>query len=182
MRGLLFSSFMLLLTGCCFQLPPVRPDPPTDEDGGVSGPPLWAEGTVIFGTTDDDGELFQNIGSSLTLYRGPQGGNHAYAKYQVSGGRVANSATFEHRVRRARDGVLVSKGNRQFDVTPVDGGVWTSEGSVIMFLCPTPAGVSVVREPLDFEVTVRGSDGKFLGRANARSTLTCDMCEADCGG
>lgn len=148
----------------------------------MSGPPLWPDGTVTFGTTDDDGQIFENIGSALTLHRGPQGGNHAYAKYQVSGGWVAANATFEHRVRRARDGVLVSKGDRSFDVTAVDGGVWTSEGSVIMFLCPTPAGVSVVREPLDFEVTVKGADGKFLGRASARSTLTCDMCETDCGG
>ena len=51
-----------------------------------------------------------------------------------------------------------------------------------MFLCPTPTGVSIVRELLDFEVIVKGGDGKFLGRATAQSTLTCDMCEADCGG
>jgi hypothetical protein len=182
MRAFLFPLLSLLLTGCCFQLPPVRPEPPADEDGGVSGTPLWPDGTVTFGTTDDNGELFQNLGSSFTLYRGPQGGNHAYAKYQVSGGHLASGATFEHRVRRAKDGVLVSKGNRSFDVTATDGGVWTSEGAVIMFLCPTPVGVSIVREQLDFEVIVKGADGKFLGRATARSTLSCDMCEVDCGG
>lgn len=182
MRAFLFPLLSLLLTGCCIQFPPPRPEPLSEEDGGVSGSPLWPEGTVTFGTTDDNGEIFQNIGASLTLHRGPQGGNHAYAKYQVSGGQVAPGATFEHRVRRAKDGVLVSKGQRIFDVTAGDGGVWTSDGAATMFLCPTPVGVSIVREPLDFEVIVKSGDGKFLGRATVQSTLTCDMCEADCGG
>lgn len=181
MRAILILPLTFLLTGCCIQLPPPRPAPLVDEDGGVSGPPLWPDGTITFGTTDDSGEVFQRIGSELELHRGPQGGNHAYAKYQVTG-QTAADVIFEHRVRRVRDGLLVSKGNRTFDVTLADGGVWTSEGSVTMFLCPTAPGVSIVREQLNFEVTAKGRDGKFLGRSSENATLRCSDCEADCGG
>jgi hypothetical protein len=171
------------LTACCIQMPVPRPDPIVDDDGGVTGPPEWPEGTITFGTTDQEGEVFQEIDSQLALYRGPQGGNHSYAKFQVSAGRVLQGAVFEHRVRRARDGVLVSKGNSRFDITPTDGGVWTSEGSVIMFLCPTAPGINIANERLSFEVIVKGErDGKFYGRAGVSSTLSCTSCQEDCGG
>ena len=145
------------------------------------GAPLWPEGTLVFGTTDDNGEIFALIGEQIELHRGLQGGNHTYAKYQISGQRSA-SAVFENRVRRARDGLLVSRGSRTFDVAPVDGGLWLSEGNIVMFLCPTAAGVNIVNEPLHFEVTVKSATGQFLGRAAATSTLECTGCEADCGG
>ena len=181
MRLLLIFSVTLGLAACCIQMPPARPDPIVDDDGGNLGPPLWPEGAITFGTTDDNGEVFQAIGGKLELHRGPQGGNHAYAKYQVTG-QTAASAVFEYRVRRVRDGLLVSKGNRTFDVAPADGGVWTSEGSVTMFLCPTAPGVSIVNEALSFQVTAKGSNGKLLGQASVTSTLECMGCEADCGG
>lgn len=181
MRPTALLLAVLALTGCCIQMPTPRPEPIVDEDGGVLGPPLWPEGTLVFGTTDDDGQLFQLIGAQLELHRGPQGGNHAYAKYQVTG-QVAQDVVFEHRVRRVKDRLLVSKGARTLDVTATDGGVWTSEGSVIMFLCPTAPGVNIVMEPLEFEVTARGPGGQFFGRSTVTSTLQCTGCEADCGG
>ncbi|MDP3151531.1 MAG: hypothetical protein Q8N23_02600 [Archangium sp.] len=180
-------SFVLLLlsfglTACCIQLPPPRPEPLKDEDGGVLGTPLWPEGSIVFGTTDGTGEVFIPIGTELELHRGPQGGYHAYAKYQVSGGQFAQDVVFEHRVRRVRDNVLVSRGSRNVDVTAADGGVWMSEGAATMFLCPTAPGVSIVGEPLNFEVTVMGNDRKFYGRTSVTATLACAGCEADCGG
>lgn len=177
--------FLLLLSlisaSACFPITP-RPEPLKDEDGGVLGTPLWPEGTIVFGTTDDTGEVFMPIGETIQLHRGPQGGNHAYAKYQVSGGRLAQDVLFEHRVRRVRDNVLVSRGSRSVDVKPADGGVWRLEGAATMFLCPTAQGVNIVGEPLSFEVTVMGSDRKFYGRTSVTSTLACAGCEMDCGG
>lgn len=181
MRLPLILLTTLGLTACCIQLPPPRPEPLLDEDGGVLGPPLWPDGALVFGTTDDNGEIFESIGAELVLYRGPQGGNHAYAKYQVTG-QVAANTTFENRVRRARDGVLVSRGSRTLDVTALDGGAWASEGTIVMFLCPTAPGISIVKEPLIFEVTAKTASGQFLSRATVTSTLTCTGCEADCGG
>lgn len=180
MRTFLISIFTLGLAACCVQLPPPRPQPLPDDDT-MLGAPLWPDGTLVFGTTDDDGQIFQRIGGEITLHRGPQGGNHTYAKYQVTG-QTAPQAVFENRVRRLRDGLLVSRGSRTFDVEPADGGAWQSEGNIVMFLCPTAAGVSIVKEPLTFEVTVKSASGEFLGRATATSTLACTGCEADCGG
>ncbi|MDP1825324.1 MAG: hypothetical protein Q8L48_18855 [Archangium sp.] len=180
MRAFALLFLALGLSACCIQVPTPRPQPLTDQDGGDLGPPLWPDGTIVFGTTDDTGDVFMPIGVEIDLHRGPQGGHHVYAKYQVSG-RVAADATFEHRVHRVRDGLLVSRGSRVFDVMATDGGAWISEGSVVMVLCPTAPGVSVMREPLRMEVTVKRA-GQFLGRASATSTIRCVDCEADCGG
>ena len=181
MRTLVLVLVSLGLTACCIQLPPPRPQPLPDDDGGALGPPLWPDGTVVFGTTDDNGLVFIPIDTQIELHRGPQGGHHTYAKYQVTG-QTAAAAVFDAKVRRARDGLLVSRRSRTFDVAPVDGGVWTSEGSVVLFLCPTAPGVSIVREPLLYEVIVKSASGQFLGRASASATLKCTGCDADCGG
>ena len=181
----LFLLTALTVSACCIQMPAPRPARLLDEDGGMLGPPLWPDGALVFGTTDNNGELFEAIGPKLDLYSGPQGGHHAYAKYQVRG-QVAPSAVFENRVRRARDGLLVSGGSRTLDVkaTAADGGVWASEGTIVMFMCPTAAGVSIVQEPLVFEVTAKSATGQLLSRVTVTSTLTCigNTCEADCGG
>ena len=179
MRILLLISVAFALSACPFFNP--RPEPLFDEDGGVLGTPLWPEGALKIGTTDDTGELFQEIGAQIELHRGPQGGNHSYAKYKVTSQR-ARDAVFENRVRRQKDGVLVSRGTRTWDVIPGDGGVWLNDYSVTMFLCPTAAGINIVGEPLVFEVTAKAADGGLLGRSSATSTIQCSGCEADCGG
>ncbi len=179
MRTLLLVSVATALTAC--PSPNPRPEPLFDEDGGVLGTPLWAEGTLKIGTTDDQGEVFQEIGSQIELHRGPQGGNHTYAKYKVIG-QTARDAVFENRVRRAKDGVLVSRGTRTMDVIPGDGGVWLNDYSITMFLCPTAMGINIVGEPLVFEVTAKSADGGLLQRSSATSTISCNGCEVDCGG
>lgn len=179
MRTLLLLSVAFALTACPSPTP--RPEPFIDEDGGMLGTPRWAEGTLKIGTTDDQGEVFQEIGAQIELHRGPQGGNHTYAKYKVTG-QTARDAVFENRVRRAKDGLLVSRGTRTMDVVPGDGGVWLNDYSITMFLCPTPTGINIVGEPLVFEVTAKAANGEFLGRSTATSTISCSGCEVDCGG
>lgn len=180
MRTSLLLSVAFALCACPSP-PSPRPDPLLEEDGGVLGNPRWPDGALKIGTTDDLGEVFQEIGAQIALYRGPQGGNHSYAKYEVTG-QSARQAVFENRVRRAKDGVLVSRGTRTMDVIPGDGGVWLADYSVTMFLCPTAAGINIVVEPLVFEVTAKAADGGFLQRASVTSTIECSGCEADCGG
>ena len=51
-----------------------------------------------------------------------------------------------------------------------------------MFMCPTAPGISIVKEPLIFEVTAKAANGQLLSRASVTATLTCTGCEADCGG
>ena len=80
MRALVLVLATFGFTACCIQLPPPRPQPVPDDDGGALGPPLWPDGTVAFGTTDDNGLVFMPIDVEIVLHRGPQGGCHAYSR------------------------------------------------------------------------------------------------------
>jgi hypothetical protein len=167
----------LLLCAC--------PDlPPGPEDSGA-GEPLWPAGTVEVGAPVSDEDLaFQPMPAALELHPGAQGGFHVPVAYRVA--RSQLGATFEHRVRRVRDGVLVSKGTREFDVA-ADGGAWTTDFPVTVFLCPTPVGVNVVGEELSFEVTVTREGGVLLGRGTATAVARCpagneSFCQSICKG
>ncbi len=156
--------FLLLALAACV------PSPAMDDGGPqVSGSPLWPEGTLQLGLLDTEG-LFTLFGDTFSLIHGPQGGFHVPIAYQVRG-RTADNALFILRVRRDRDGLLVYRQDARFSVT---GEVWTDERRA--FLCPPPAGVSLVGELLSFEVIVIGDGGEFLGVTTLRSTTSDPEC------
>jgi|GEM_PF-1893892 len=178
MRALLLLS-LFVLCGC----PQDNRPEPLPPDVTPTGPGLWPDGGLELFTTDDVGEDLIPIGPTVEVHRGPQGGFHIYAKYRVSGGLTARDVVFSHRVRRARDGLLVSRGDTSDDVLPRDGGVWSSSYGRPMFLCPTAAGVNLINEPLSFEAFAKDSSGRLLGvTAPTTATITCTGCQADCGG
>lgn len=174
-----FLVFVAALSGCCFQLPVNRPSPLPEDPSSTTGTPRWPDGALELGTVDVDQVDYAPIGATLELHHGPQGGYHSIARYRVRG-QTSPNATFENRVRRARDGLLVSRGSRTMPVDS-DAGVWVSE-DVNMFLCPTAAGVNIVDEALVFEVTALEADGGLLGRASVTAKLQCEGCQGDCGG
>lgn len=151
-------------------------------DAGVdAGTPLWPEGALEVGGEGPDGG-FITLPSMVEAQPGSQGGYHVPLMYRVTGHAMAG-VTFEHRVTRAGDGRLVSKGSRSWDVEP--GSSWTTSRPTIVFLCPTPIGVSIVAEPLSFQVTAL-KDGLLLGTAAAAGTFGCPpgdaFCETICSG
>ena len=149
-------------------------------DGGTDGGTLWPEGTLELGGELPDGGGFTTLSTEVEATPGAQGGFHVPVMYRVTG-KAVNGVVFEHKVRRASDNVLVSKGTRTLDVTPVAAGQsWTTPGAVIIFLCPTPVGVSVVGEALNFEVTAPTKGGQLLGTAGASSTFRCPAGDAFC--
>jgi hypothetical protein len=153
-------------------------------DGGSDGGAQWAEGTLELGNASPDGG-FQQMPVEVEATPGAQGGFHIPVMYRVNGKAVAG-VLFEHRIERTRDAALVSKGTRTFDVTPVSAQEsWTTPGAVIIFICPTPVGVSVVGEALTFEVTAT-KDGELLGKATASAVFRCapgdSFCESICKG
>jgi hypothetical protein len=171
------SRTVTLALACGLSLCACPELPPGPEDSG-GGEPLWPAGTVEFGVpVSEEDFAFQPMPASLELHPGAQGGFHVPVSYRV--GRSEPGATFEHRVRRVRDGVLVSRGTREFDVeAPSDGGAWTADFPVVVFLCPTPVGVNVVDEELTFEVTVTREGGVLLGRGTAKAVARCPSANA----
>lgn len=162
---------LLLLLAACGE-------PIEGPDGGSDGGVLWAEGTLELGGEAADGGYLPLPPESFAT-PGAQGGYHLAVLYQVTG-QALERVVFAHRVTRVRDDVLVSKGTRTLDVTPVAAGAsWITPGPVIIFICPTPVGVNVVDEELNFEVTA-AKGGVVLGRAAARSVFRCAATDSFC--
>ena len=161
--------FLLLFLACG--------DPKGGRDGGA---PLWAEGSLELGAEAPDGGALFPLPLEVQATPGAQGGFHLPVLYRVTAPAVPN-VVFDHRVTRTRDEVLVSKGNRTMNVEPVAAGQsWTSPGAVIIFICPTPVGVNVVGEELNFEVTATTKAGELLGKASGRATFRCAPNDAFC--
>lgn len=185
MKRLLLVVLVSAATGCVGSCLDPRPDPPDPEvDAGPDGPAQWGENAVEIGTTPD-GLTFKAMPADLELHPGAQGGFHVPISYRVLG-RTEPDAVFEHKVRRVKDNVLVSRGTRSFDVAP-DGGVWTPDYEITVFLCPTPVGITVQDEEVVFEVrATRMTSGALLGVGTARTTLRCpagnSFCASICKG
>lgn len=163
---------VLLLSGCGG----TKGDPDGGRDGGD---PLWAEGALELGAEDADGGAVFPLPAAVQATPGAQGGFHVPMLYRVTAPALAG-VSFEHRVTRVRDDALVSKGSRTMNIEPVAAGQsWTSPGAIIIFICPTPVGVNVVGEELNFEVTATKS-GALLGKASGRATFTCAPADGFC--
>lgn len=175
------TRFQVVVTICAIACSACQP-PPLRNDGGTA---LWPDGAFQLGTSVSDlDSSFQALPGELLLHAGAQGGFHAPLVYRVDHETEA-AVVFDHRVTRTRDGVLVSKGTRTFDVSPVSG-TWVSDGPVVIFLCPTPVGVSVEDESLTFEITA-SKDSTLLGRATGQVIVHCPdsgkaFCQSVCRG
>jgi hypothetical protein len=140
-------------------------------DGGPdAGPVVWPEGTLEL--VGEDAGAFPAQAQAVP---GAQGGYHVPVMYRVTG-QIEPMVTFEHRVTRASDGVLVSKGQRSMNV---EAESWVTPGPVIIFLCPTPVGVSVIDQSLHFEITAVKA-GEVLGRASGDAQFGCPAGDAFC--
>lgn len=179
MKPSLLLPIFVSLVGCvAIELP----DGGTD--GGVA---LWPEGTLELGGGDATGAFtaFTAFPAEVQATPGAQGGFHVGVRYKITG-KALPTVRFEHRVTRVRDDVLVSKGARVLDVDPVAAGEsWTSQETIIIFICPTPVGVNVLNEELRFEVTAL-KNGAVLNQTSANATFRCaagdGFCASICAG
>lgn len=163
---------------------------PGGADGGDGGQltASWPDGALVLGHNQHAGQgadlaLFEPLPAEVLLTPGAQGGFHVEVIYRVTAQTVPG-ASFAHRVTKLDGGVLVSKGTRRFDVAPDAGADWQSEPFPV-FMCPTPVGVSVLNEPVFFEITATSADGGLLGRTSGTTTIRCEAgqyCETICKG
>lgn len=160
------AGTLLLLLGLagCDPIDP-RPDGGVLPDGGEAGGPME------LGTTDSAG-AFTALGGDIDAIPGSQGGFHLDLLYRLPQGGQG-PVTFEHRVVRARDNTLVSRGTRQWDLGLFLVAPWTSPTAVNVFMCPTPVGVDVIGEELFFTVKARDAKGRLLAEGTGRATFRC---------
>jgi hypothetical protein len=141
--------------------------------GGDDPPPPPQPGEVVLGTAATDGSGFLTLADDVTMVAGAQGGFHVWMKYRLKG-MSGLEVHVQQTARRQRDNVLVSIGQRQVDVgAPGADGFWETPLATPIFLCPTPIGIVVADEPLNFQVEITTADGEALGTGQARAVPHC---------
>jgi hypothetical protein len=125
------------------------------------------------GTTTAAGEGFLPLVGDQPLVPGSQGGFHVWLTYHLAG-LDSEVVTIERTARRVRDGKLVLTTTGVVTVWPVDlEGVYTPEGPIPSFMCPTPIGVQVRDEEIEFTVRILGARDALLIEERARATPRC---------
>ncbi len=122
---------------------------------------LPGQASLKLGTSDaNQGFVPYTDGEDVTLVQGAQGGFHVWMRYAFDGAS-GGSALLERKARRASDGALVLRSTA--DVT-----LERESAPLPMFMCPSPAGLSVIDQPIEFELRFSTGDGEL---ADERITL-----------
>ena len=120
---------------------------------------------------------------------GGQGGFHVWVKYRVTG---AGAEQVFHQLHRAPDqrrppDPEEQQLRRQLGA-PGSEGYWESPVPIPAFMCPSPLGMAVQDQPLEFDFEVRDPNGALRGGATATFTPHCPTddqathCVAICNG
>ena len=167
MRTLVFIAATRALIACACAL--------VGCGGGKTEPPPPGDAMLALGTAASDGSGFVPLGGDTTLVPGAQGGFHVWIKYRIEG--MAPETVKVHREsRRVSDDALVLLTDGMLDVGepgPGDDGWWELPQAVPNFMCPTPIGISVIDERMEFEVTLSTPDGTTLAKSSAEATVHC---------
>ncbi len=142
-------SLLLWLVGCGTPAPPDR-------------------GHMELGTIDGaSGFVALHEGDSATLVEGAQGGFHVWMKFRLAG-VAPGELTLGRQAHRGVDGKLVLKTEGSVVISsPSPDGVWELPNALPMFMCPSPIGLSVIDQPIEYELVARDSAGEV-----ARSAIT----------
>jgi hypothetical protein len=81
----------------------------------------------------------------------------------------------------------VLRASNTYDITPAEDGTWESDKPTPMFMCPTPIGVRVEDEPIQYDVTFSGDDGSAVAHGTITLVPRCPdenraFCEKICRG
>jgi len=120
--------------------------------GGEEEPPT--EGELEAGSSAVDGTGFIDVvdGDEVELVPGAQGGFHVWINVRVHG--AAGALYVERDARRVSDGALVLRGLPQpVDVpTQAMDDWWESPSAGPAFMCPSPLGIQVFDEEIEYTV------------------------------
>jgi hypothetical protein len=186
MRRALAIAAALLAAGCAGS------DPGTGEpDGGGGDADAGVEltGDLLLGGADDSGAGFVDLvdGADAPLIAGAQGGYHVWTSLRAR--NMKGELRIDREARRVADGVLVLVVPTQELLVPDEAmeDWWLDPAPVPNFMCPTPIGIQVHDQAIEFTSWVRTVDGDLVGRDSITLVPRCPAgdeanCHARCSG
>jgi hypothetical protein len=116
-------------------------------------------------------------GQDVLLEPGAQGGFHVWLTWRADGMEPAE-LQLERTARRLADDKVVLR---------TSGAVRELGGTIPMFMCPTPIGISVVDQPIVFRLSLGDSSGARLAAGAITLVPHCpdgqrEFCERICTG
>ena len=162
----------------------------TDGGGGgevdAGGEPT---GDLLLGGAEDSGTGFVDLadGADAALVAGAQGGYHVWTSLRAR--RMKGELRIEREARRVSDGVLVLSVPVQELFVPDEAmeDWWQEPDAWPNFMCPTPIGIQVYDQAIEFTTWVHTIDGALVGRDSITLVPRCpagdqDNCHARCSG
>lgn len=144
-------------------------------DAGGGGDAAQPTGELVLGGTEDSGAGFLELpdGSDATLIAGAQGGYHVWTKLRAH--LMEGELRVVHEARRVSDGVLVLRLPEQELIVPHEAmeGWWEEPDPTANFMCPTPIGVQVYDQEIEYTVQVTTVDGALVGAARITRVPRC---------
>jgi hypothetical protein len=136
-------------------------------------PPPPGYATLALGSAASDGSGFVPLDGDQTLVPGAQGGFHVWLRWRVQG--MAPATVHVHREsHRVSDDALVLLADGETDVGAPDAdGWWSLPAALPSFMCPTPIGISVIDQAIEFDVTLTDDAGTLVAKQSAEATVHC---------
>jgi hypothetical protein len=143
---------------------------------------------LVVGTAGFDGLGFVEVtdGQDAELVPGSQGGFHVWVNLRVH--KAMGTLIVEREARRVRDGRLVLRAvPRNFEV-PEEAMLdwWSAEEAAPGFMCPSPLGVNIIGEEIEFTVRLLDQDEHLLAEDSMIVVPFCntqpEFCQEICSG
>lgn len=118
---------------------------------GCSAPPP-KQATLTLGHLDDGAFARYLPNEDVTLVAGAQGGFHVWLAFQMLPAQ-SGEATLERTAHRISDDQLIlrTKGEIALD----------SSEAMPMFMCPSPVGISVIDQPIEYRLQFSSTTGEL---------------------
>lgn len=123
---------------------------------------------LTLGTAAVDGDGFSPLLGDQTLVAGPQGGFHVWLKLRVVG-FPAGPATLHRSASAVATGASLLDIDSGIQVGAAADGSWEQPSPLPLFLCPTPAGVSIIDQMVRADIALTSAG---LDQLTATTTFT----------
>jgi hypothetical protein len=159
------------------------------EAGEPTDPPIESDAAIAIGGASAAGEGFIELadGDEVELIPGSQGGFHVWIGMELLG--AEGRLRIERQARRVSDDALVLRASTQTLEVPSDAMIdwWRKPDALPSFMCPSPIGIQVFDQEIDFAVQLTDDDGNILAEDTITLIPRCpegelDFCIQICSG